>query len=317
MRFATFEVATPLGPVRRVGLVTPEGLLDLNATYAAVLEARVDPSRAAAIADAVLPPDLLSILAGGPMARDAIEEAVVFAGPNVVHRSEDVRMLAPLPRPASLRDCSAFEDHIKNVSGEGGVPPKWYELPVYYKGNPGAVAATGDDVVRPPGVKRLDYELEFAFVIGRRGRDIPEDRAPDHVAGYMVFNDVSARDVQFREMSVHLGPAKGKDADGSNVLGPYLVTPDEFDPTEDNAMVARVDGEEWSRGLTSSMYHSVPRIVSYVSQSETLQVGDVIGAGTVGGGCGLELGKYPEMGSVVELEIEGLGVLCNCFIEGT
>jgi 2-keto-4-pentenoate hydratase/2-oxohepta-3-ene-1,7-dioic acid hydratase in catechol pathway len=331
MKYATFELRTPLGTARRVGIVTGEGLLlDLNAAYADVLAGRIDPERARLVADAVLPSDLVGVLANGSVARDAVAQVLAELGDDaaranresndgacLVHRQDDVRLLAPVPRPRSLRDCSAFEEHVKNASGEGGVPRRWYDMPVYYKGNPDSIAADGDDVVRPPGVKRLDYELEFAWVIGKRGRDIAEDGALEHVAGYMVFNDVSSRDLQFREMSVHLGPAKGKDADGTNVLGPYLVTPDEFDPAEDHLMTARVDGEEWSKGLTSSIYHPISRIVSYISGSETLHVGDVIGAGTVGGGSGLEVGRYPEMGQVVELEVEGLGVLRNRFVDAS
>jgi len=328
VRFASFEIATPAGRVRRVGAVADGNLLvDLNAAYASALAERVDPERVRSVADAVVPPDLIALLANGRLGADAVSEAIdslgdaakardltTLLGARIVYALEEVRLLAPLPRPSSLRDCSAFEEHVKNTAGPRGVPRVWYEVPVYYKGNPASVQGTGGDVVRPPGVTQLDYELEFAFAIGRRGRDIPETRALEHVAGYMVFNDVSARDLQMKEMGGFLGPAKGKDLDGGNVLGPWLVTPDEFDPSDDHAMVARVDGREWSRGSTASLYHSVARIVSHISRSETLYVGDVIGSGTVGRGCGLELGRYPEMGQRVELEIEGLGSIQNRFV---
>jgi 2-keto-4-pentenoate hydratase/2-oxohepta-3-ene-1,7-dioic acid hydratase in catechol pathway len=329
MKLATFEIATDLGPRRRVGLVREAGtLLDLNIAARQHIGRSVDHTRATVLADALVPADLVSLLANGRLGMDAVAEAVEALGDSaddpdarasdgarLVHRLDEVRLLAPIPRPTSMRDCSAFEEHLRRTTGEAGIPPKWYEFPVYYKGNPGSIVGTGVDIVRPRGVDRLDFELEFAVVIGRGGRDIDEADALAHVAGYTIFNDVSARRVQFREMSVHLGPAKGKDQDGWNVLGPYLVTPDEFDITADHAMVARVDGEEWGRGSTADIHHSVARIISYISTNETLAVGDVIGSGTVGGGCGLEQGKYPEMGQVVELEIDGLGVLSNRFVE--
>jgi 2-keto-4-pentenoate hydratase/2-oxohepta-3-ene-1,7-dioic acid hydratase in catechol pathway len=317
MRFATFAVDTALGPVERVGVAVDGGrLLDLNATYAGLLRERVEPGRAQALADAVVPTDLVALLGNGSVATDAVAEALdADEGAAVHHLLDDVHLLAPLPRPASLRDCSAFEAHVVATAGPDGPNKLWYEFPTYYKGNVASVQGTDTDVLRPHYTNKLDYELEFAVVIGRRGRDIAEDDALDHVAGYTVFNDVSARDIQFREMRMWLGPAKGKDLDGGNVLGPFLVTPDEFDPTADNAMTAHVDGELWSEGSTSTLYHSVARIISHISQAETLHAGDVIGSGTVGGGCGLEQGRYPAMGSTVELTVEGIGTLRNRFIE--
>jgi 2-keto-4-pentenoate hydratase/2-oxohepta-3-ene-1,7-dioic acid hydratase in catechol pathway len=326
MKFATFSIATPFGPVERVGVVVGEGrLLDINAAQRALLSERADLSRVRALADAIAPPDLVRLLANGTLGRDAVTEAIStfgaadaamrdpFGAP-LVHAIGEVSLLSPIPRPPSLRDCSAFEQHVVATSGPKGPNKAWYEFPTYYKGNTATIQGTGADVVRPTYTEQLDYELEFAIVIGRSGRDISETHAVDHIAGYTVFNDVSARDVQFREMRMFLGPAKGKDMDTGNVLGPFLVTPDEFNPAEDHQMTARVDGETWSRGSTGSIYHSVSRIVSHISQFETLHVGDVIGSGTVGGGCGLELGRYPEMGATVELEIEGIGAIRNRFV---
>jgi 2-keto-4-pentenoate hydratase/2-oxohepta-3-ene-1,7-dioic acid hydratase in catechol pathway len=277
------------------------------------------------LADAVLPSDLVAILANGSVATDAIvatleglgaaTDKAGFAGVHeatIVHAGEEVRLLSPLPRPTSLRDCSAYEQHVRFAS-RGNIAPKWYDFPSYYKGNPDSVQGTDTDVVSP-FMRKLDYELEYAAVIGKRGCDIAEDDVAGHIAGYLVFNDVSARDLQFAEMSIGLGPSKGKDADGTNILGPYLVTPDEWDPHADNTMLARVNGEEWSNGSTNTIHFSVEQIVSYVSKAETIHVGDVIGTGTVGGGCGLELGRYPQPGDTVELEIHGLGTLTNRWV---
>ena len=259
---------------------------------------------------------MMAFLRGGKAARQAVEKALA-AAPSVgtAHDLSDVRLLAPLPRPNSMRDCLAFEDHLKNSMPGREIPQAWYEIPCYYKGNPDTVQGTGADVEWPSYTSMLDYELEFAAVIGKQGRDIPKEEAWGYIAGYTVFNDVSARDIQMKEMALQLGPAKGKDMDGGNILGPYLVTADEWDPRDGHAMLARVNGEEWSRGTTSAMYHDFAAIVSYISMGETLHVGDVIGSGTVGTGCGLELRKFPKPGDVVELEIEGIGVLRNRFVK--
>lgn len=154
----------------------------------------------------------------------------------------------------------------------------------------------------------VDYELEVAAVIGKEGRDIPVEEAEDYVAGYTIFDDFGARDTQMAEMQGRLGPAKGKDF--PNALGPYLTTADSIDITEAR-MEARVDGEVRSEGTPGHMGHSFAEIVSYVSQSETLSPGDVVGSGTVGEGCRLELGRFPEFGDTIALTVEGIGTLEN------
>jgi 2-keto-4-pentenoate hydratase/2-oxohepta-3-ene-1,7-dioic acid hydratase in catechol pathway len=328
MRMCTFETKSRFGVVQRIGMQTPGGrILDLNLAYALTLAESQQHPRAYELSNELVPPDMLEFLMNDQFGRDAVNEALAHLGPRadaadlvgpsgeqLVYHLEEARLLAPLPRPNSIRDCLVFEEHLKNSMGGQTIPPAWYEIPVYYKGNPDTVAGPGDDVVWPSYTQLLDYELEFAAVIGRQGVDIPKEEAWDYIAGYTIFNDVSARDVQMKEMSCLLGPAKGKDMDGGNVMGPFLVTPDEFDPRRDNVMVARVNGEEWSRGVTSAMYHDFATIVSYISQGETLHVGDVIGSGTVGTGCGLELKRFPQPGDLIDLEVEGLGVLTNRFV---
>lgn len=322
MRYVTFEVSTALGAVQRVGCLTTVGtVVDLNLAYRQCLLDRVHPERATAIADAVVPNDLIAVLGNGPLAHDAVAaaldalpthdvQAADESGATLVHALEAVRLLSPIPRPASLRDCSAYEQHVRTAT-HGQVPKRWYDFPTYYKGNPYSVIGDRDPVPVPAGAKQCDYELEYAVVIGRQGRDLSPAQAIEHIAGYLVFNDVSIRDVQFREMSVGLGPAKSKDLDGTNVLGPALVTPDEWDPHEDHTMRALVNGEEWSAGSTASIHFPVGEILSHISQGETLRVGDVVGTGTVGGGCGLEIGRYPQPEDRVELVIDGLGHLTN------
>lgn len=233
-----------------------------------------------------------------------------------------VRLCAPLVRPPSLRDFYAFEQHVKTANENRGrdVPPAWYDIPVFYFSNHAAVYGPDDVVPYPKRSNALDYELEVACVIGKPGRDIPASEAEDYIIGYMIFNDWSARDLQRQEMSVGLGPAKGKDFASS--FGPYLVTPDDLADRHtgrpgvyDLAMVARVNGEERSRGNWRDLHWSFGEMIARASEDVTLYPGDVIGSGTVGTGCLLELtraeGPWLQPGDVVELEIERLGVLRN------
>ncbi|WP_435078047.1 fumarylacetoacetate hydrolase family protein [Halococcus sp. AFM35] len=316
MKLATFEVDTPLGPVRRVGIHTESGLIDATTGSACVFEEQGDAAPVE-LAEAIVPPEMLAVLERGERAIETVREVVSFVesggrerGPNgarVVFDPTEVELLSPLPRPNSLRDCMAFEEHVENTMGED-VPDVWYEQPIYYKGNPDSVCGTGETVLWPDTSNLMDFELELAAVIGREGRDITVEKADSYIAGYTIFNDFSARDVQGREMEGNLGPAKGKDF--ANALGPYLVTPDSFD-VEGATMTAEVDGETWSEGTPGAMEHSFAEIVAHVSKDETLHPGDVIGSGTVGEGCGLELGRFLDDGNRVALSVEGIGTLEN------
>jgi fumarylacetoacetate (FAA) hydrolase len=234
----------------------------------------------------------------------------------------DVKLLSPLTKPTSLRDFYAFEQHVATANANRGreVPKEWYQFPVFYFSNASAVYGPDDTVPYPSYSNALDYELEVACVIGKPGCDIPADKAEEHIFGYMIFNDWSARDVQQQEMRVGLGPAKGKDF--ANSFGPYLVTPDELADRHtgkpgvyDLEMIARVNGVEKSRGNWKDLYWSFGQMIERASQDVTLQPGDVIGSGTVGTGCLLELtkgeGPWLQPGDVVELEVERLGILRN------
>jgi fumarylacetoacetate (FAA) hydrolase len=216
-------------------------------------------------------------------------------------RLDEVDLRPPVLHPPSVRDFMAFEQHVANARRLSGreVPAQWYELPVFYFSNPHAIYGPEDDVPYPEGTEQLDYELEVAAVIG----------AEDTIGGFTVMNDWSARDVQLREMRVGLGPAKGKDFATS--LGPVLVTPDELAGGAE--MVARVNGEERSRGNLADMYHSWEALLATAARNTSLRPGDVIGSGTVGSGCILEHGdgRWLQRGDVVELEVEGIGILRN------
>ena len=203
-------------------------------------------------------------------------------------------LLTPVPRPPSFRDFYAFEQHVKTARGHRGLEmvPQWYEIPVFYFSNPAVMTGPEMSVAAPPDCLELDYELEIGAVIGRGGRDLAAGDAEDHIAGYCVLNDWSARDLQRREMKVGLGPAKGKDF--ATGLGPWLVTPDELVDARagkgyDLTMIARRNGEELSRGNWRDIHFSFGEMLARASRGVDLYPGDVIGSGTVGTGCILEL----------------------------
>jgi 2-keto-4-pentenoate hydratase/2-oxohepta-3-ene-1,7-dioic acid hydratase in catechol pathway len=240
-----------------------------------------------------------------------------------------VRLLAPVPRPPSVRDFYAFEQHVRTARQRRGLEmdPDWYELPVFYFSNPVAITGPFDDVAVPPGSSALDFELEVAAIVGLEGSDLDRDTAERHIAGFCVMNDWSARDIQRREMKLSMGPVKGKDF--ATTIGPYLVTPDELEPYRkarafDLAMVARVNGQEYSRASLADIYWSFEEMLAYASRGTTVVPGDVIGSGTCGTGCILELSlvhgedRYPwlKVGDAVELEVEQLGRIANRVVEG-
>ncbi|MEX5215623.1 MAG: fumarylacetoacetate hydrolase family protein [Nitrospiraceae bacterium] len=321
MKLASFQVITPVGVFTRIGVVHGAHLIDLNMAYARWLadHNETQPYRLAA---AQVPATMLEFLEGGFSAMDAARRALEHAvssgsevegpaGETIFYEHAHVRVIAPLPNPSSLRDFIAFEDHIAATSKRRGqpIPPEWYKAPVYYKGNHRTIIGPDQDLPWPLTTTKLDYELELACVIGRHGKDLSEQSAAESIAGYTIMNDFSARDVQFQEMACRLGPAKGKDF--ATAIGPYLVTADDVPNLNDLTMIARVNGEEWSRGRFGSIYWSFPQMIAHVSRGESLYPGDLFGSGTVGGGCGLELDRYLQPGDVVELEIQPIGILRN------
>jgi len=234
----------------------------------------------------------------------------------------EVRLQAPIARPTTLRDGYAFENHVKTANANRGrdVPAEWYKFPTFYFTNPNNIYGPEDEIPYPSYTKELDYELEIAAVIGRPGINIRTQDAPDHIFGYTIFNDWSARDVQREELRVGLGPAKGKDF--ASALGPCIITADELSGETsrgsgvyDLEMRARVNGVERSHGNFKDMYWSFGDLIARASENVMLLSGDVIGSGTVGTGCLLELtkgqGPWLNEGDVVELEIERIGTLRN------
>ena len=239
----------------------------------------------------------------------------------------EIVLLSPILEPPSIRDFYAFEQHVKAVRAKRGLEmiPEWYEIPTFYFTNNSEIYGHDEPVPYPIGSKELDIELEIACVIGREGKDIPVEEAANYIAGYTIMNDWSARDFQRKDMKLNLGPGKGKDFATS--LGPWLVTPDELaslgigtgtSERYNMTMLARVNGREISRGNFNQIYYSFPQMIAWASRNARLRIGDVLGSGTVGTGCLLELGTeiHPwfQRGDVIELEIEGIGVVRNRII---
>jgi 2-keto-4-pentenoate hydratase/2-oxohepta-3-ene-1,7-dioic acid hydratase in catechol pathway len=224
---------------------------------------------------------------------------------------ENARLLSPL-RPRSLRDFLAFEGHLKNAFARlnRSIPEEWYEVPAFYRGMPDTVIGPEETVPYPSYTEKLDHELELAAVIGKVGKDIPRDEADGYIFGYTIWNDLSARDTQARELPVGMGPSKAKDWDGSNVLGPCIVTADEVD-ADNLTMSVRVNGQTWGEDNSGNMHHKFADMISYASQAQTIYPGEVFGSGTAEGGAGIETDRYLNEGDLVEMEIEGIGVLRN------
>jgi 2-keto-4-pentenoate hydratase/2-oxohepta-3-ene-1,7-dioic acid hydratase in catechol pathway len=249
--------------------------------------------------------------------------------PRDVLELDAVHLLAPIPKPPTVRDFYAFEQHVRTARQRRGLEmdPDWYELPVFYFSNPYAIGGPNDDVAIPPGSAEMDYELEVAAVVGMGGADLDPEQAQRNIAGYCVMNDWSARDVQRREMKLSMGPVKGKDF--ATTIGPVLVTPDELEDVRRNrsydlAMTASVNDIEYSRASLADVFWSFGEMLAYASRGTRVETGDVIGSGTCGTGCILELSmvhgidKYPwlQPGDVVELSVERLGTLRNRVVAG-
>jgi 2-keto-4-pentenoate hydratase/2-oxohepta-3-ene-1,7-dioic acid hydratase in catechol pathway len=318
VKLVNFEVATPLGPVERLGAVRGAKIVDLNlaVTYNYLkLENRHAPH---ARADFFVPSSLVKFLEGGDesmaeakRALAALPEAPELPrGERIVWRAEEVRLKAPL-RPLSIRDFFAFEDHAKAGAARRNesLQKEWYEQPVYYKGNPREIYGPGETIPWPSFTRKLDFEFEIAAVVGKIGRDVSVADAHNHIAGYVVMNDCSARDIQKNEMVCRMGPAKGKDF--ATVLGPWFVAADEWTKGEIPPLIVRVNGEEWSRSNGLQPYWNFSVMLSHASQNETLLPGDLLGSGTYFKGCGLDQDRWIKPGDELELDAGPLGVLKN------
>ena len=323
MKLVTFEVKTLVGAVPRIGVLRDKEIIDLHGAYASYLREVQCIWRWRELAQAIVPTDMLKFIEGGVMARDSAQLALDnFAkagspaadqnGERLLYQISEVRLRAPLPHPTAIRDCATFEQHFKSGFARRGMdlPRVFYELPAHYRSSSTDVAGPDDPILWPSYTERLDYELELAVCIAKQGINIPEEKAEEYILGYTIFNDISARDIQNREMTLQLGPAKGKSFQNSNIMGPCLVTPNEID-ANNLRMVARINGEVWSEGNSRDMYFKFPQLIAYLSRDDPLYPGEFICSGTVGSGCGAELNRWIKPGDVVELQVEGIGILKN------
>ena len=291
---------------------------------------------------------MLAFLQGGSASRESAQQTLEFAlsqkPGGIAIDLANIELLSPVPRPESIREFMVFEQHVINCTRRFEMlrsraavdrfvekafgreatlayrkAKPWYERPVYYKGNRMSVIGDGAPVTIPRYTQAFDWELEFGIFLCKQGRNIPKEKAREFIGGYTIFNDFSARDIQKREMGGRLGPAKGKDFDGGNSIGPALVTPDEIPDPYNLAMKARINGEEVSYGHTKGMRWKFEDLIAYVSQDETLYPGEFFGSGTgtvseSGSNrccCGLEMGRFLKAGDTIELEVEKIGKLTN------
>jgi len=305
---------------KRLGALTEGHVLDLAAASSIPVPALAS---------------MLALIEAGPEAWEAARALVSTARRNTMLDLAEIRLLAPLPRPTRLRDCSLFLEHMDVVllriareaaakepdpeaayqrlvsSGKYTLNPLFKRTCVYYNADHTSVSGTDTDIVWPSYSHWMDFELEWACIVGRPGTNIRRENAAEHIFGFTILNDWSARDIQLPLMDTMLGPGEGKDFTNSWGLGPCIVTPDELDDPYQLVMTAKVNGEEWTRGSTGSMYHRFEDAIVQFSREKSLLAGEVIGSGTVLGGCGFELGRRLQSGDLVELEIENIGVLRN------
>jgi len=332
VRLVTFEVQTAVGRFERIGALAHGAIVDLTSAYAAHLARSEDPSAARRMALALVPPDMIGFLEGAASARTAAETAIEYVGDRLKEEpmpldadgarltfaEEEVRLLAPVPRPPMIRDGILILDHYRvgmerlfKIAEQDRMPEAAKTLPIFWKPSRAAVAGPSDPIRWPKYSERLDYEFELGMYIGRRGKDIPVEQAWDHVAGYTVFNDLGLRDLQPAEISLRMGPAKAKDFSTSKIMGPCLVTADEVPSLDGLKLTVKVNGEVWFDGAISGWSFTFAELIAHVSRDETLEVGDFFGSGPPAYSAGFEMDRWIKPGDVVSCEIEGIGVLSN------
>jgi 2-keto-4-pentenoate hydratase/2-oxohepta-3-ene-1,7-dioic acid hydratase in catechol pathway len=312
MKLARIAYTSPDGVIPRIVVVQPEQqrVIDLAVAERIRLEKKGATHEAARrLATALFPSSMTAAIALGDEFLEAAKRAIEAAPEEAVMPLSDQPLLSPLDPPLG-RDFTAFIQHVQNMSARQGQPvfKEFFQRPPYFKMNALAIIGHEQEVPWPNYTEHMDYELELGLVIGKSGRNLRPQEALAHLFGITILNDFSARDVQGPEMSSGFGPSKSKDF--ATALGPWITTRDEVDLTNLD-MVARVNGEEWSRGSSSALTWKIEELIAYASKGETIWPGEVLGSGTVGTGSGAEHGKKLQPGDVVELEIEGIGILRN------
>jgi 2-keto-4-pentenoate hydratase/2-oxohepta-3-ene-1,7-dioic acid hydratase in catechol pathway len=328
MKICRYSISTDTLPQKRLGIITEDNILiDPNFCWQLDLE-REGHNNIEEKAEHILSTSLSKILKLSLNPIEDIESGYALylfflkVGINELsdgtpisydlRNTNNISFHAPLDKITSYRDFYAHEKHVKVGFDKRNepVPPAWYEIPAYYKGATEGFIGPEDEIMWPSYTDVLDYELELAVVIGRDGQNINEEDAADHIFGYTILNDISARDIQKKEMAVRLGPAKGKDF--CSVIGPVIITADEFDFKEPNLkMTAKINGKKWSEGMSGDSHYSWAQMITHIAKDEWLMAGDLLGSGTVGTGCGLELDKWIKEGDVIELHVDSIGTLKN------
>ncbi len=315
MRLVTFE--SSVGGAR-FGILDGQAVVEPGPVLRAAEALRSGPD--AADRAPVVAREMVAFFESGEAGRANAERALEVArshgdrgdrlvdsdGNPVVHELDAVRLLAPVPRPRRVRDYLTYNEHAAGSGLE--VPPAFKAMPICYKCNIETVVGPEVSLLWPSYTDQLDFELELGFFTAAGGRDLTADEAQSRIAGITIFNDVSARDIQMFEMSLRIGPSKGKDF--CTAMGPCVLTMDEVDEWSVQ-MTARINGEQWATGTTANRQFSFAEVFAWASLDEDVYPGEFFGLGTVGGGCGLELDRWIQPGDVVELEASGVGVLRN------
>lgn len=324
MRLYTVQIKTPVGGVERLMAEQNGKLVDLNAAGGVYYAAQGD-TNPQQLADANLPNDMITFFSNGKRSLDAGYAVLAYmenahpqaglVGQQLVYDKQGVTILAPVTRPNIIFDGMVYEGHVKHHYGE--IPAGYYKRPVWNTQSGSTVVGTGAPLFKPKYTAQYDFEFEMGFYIGKRGCNIKPEEALDYVAGFTVFNDVSARDAQADEAVMALGPAKGKFFRNSLVMGPCVVTKDELPDYDDLAMTARVNGEVVTENRTSGMLFTLGELVAKISEDAYLNPGDFIGLGTSpeGNATCSKLGRWIDVGDEIEFTIEKIGTICNKVVE--
>jgi 2-keto-4-pentenoate hydratase/2-oxohepta-3-ene-1,7-dioic acid hydratase in catechol pathway len=326
MKLYTYQITTKIGPFERIGAELNGKIVDLNLACAAYLSnaRESNPYDSAAF---YIPPHMIKFFEGGDKSKKMALECIEFVrnelqkkgeieGPQneqILYSFDEVKLMAPVPRPNLVRDCIVFLEHFRERWTKRGwpIPDVFYKYPPYATQSGAIVVGTGDPIWMPRYTKQLDFELELGIYIGKKGIDIREEEAEQYIAGFTVFNDVSARDAQMEEGGMRMGPSKGKNFEHGSIMGPCLVTPDEID-YNNLKMIVRINGQLMSEDNSKDMYHKFPKIIAHISQEEYLYPGDFIASGTSPHGTAQDtIKRWLQPGDVLELEIEGIGIIRN------
>jgi len=325
VKVCTYKRMTPTGPIKRLGVILDNQIVDINLVWQNYFEQKGHYNfieRANYKAPHLLSEYLTAHEAPIDMLKETLSQYDKFkafgdlqlsSGADIAFNlSSEIMLDNPMDKINCYRDFYIHEKHVAKgfEKRKEPVPEAWFELPVYYKGPTTGFIGHESEVLWPYYSEKLDYELELAAVISRDGKNIKAKDAANYIFGYSILNDISARDIQKKEMSVRLGPSKGKDF--CAVLGPVITTADEFNFEEPNLnMKAVVNGEEWSNGQSGDGRYSWAEMIEFLSQDEWMRATDVLGSGTVGTGCGLEIDKWLKPGDEIELIVEKIGSLKN------